>query len=65
MERMMWANGLWNTLRTHNYIKQEEDNRLAILFLFISSSVMNSSTRGTPHYHVYSASAHEWCSWLQ
>lgn len=33
MERMMWANGLWNTLRTHNYIKQEEDNRLAILFL--------------------------------
>ena len=34
MERMMWANGLWNTLRTHNYIKQEEDNRLAILFLF-------------------------------
>ena len=42
MERMMWANGLWNTLRTHNYIYiQEEDNRLAILFPFISSSVMN------------------------
>lgn len=66
MEQMMLANGLWNTLRTHDHIYKKRITCWLSSSLFISISfVMNSSIRETPHYRVYAASAHEWCSWLQ